>query len=230
MRTRPQLHSRGSAAALFFCCAVAVWLSLSATALAGNPDTLPKIVREPARGIFLVAAKSLADPNFSRSVVLLTEHGLQGSVGLIINKATTVSVVSMLPELVGLEDADTKLRFGGPVQIRSVRLLVNATEDIPSAQRLLPGVYFVNSTITLHSLLADKVAAAARPINYYAGFAGWSPGQLHAEIARGDWHLIEADEATIFADEGASLWLDLMKTLEGRWVLMENSAPADTPL
>ena len=230
MRVEPLGSSRRTGAALSFYSAAFLCLSFSLNALAAIPDALPNIVREPVRGIFLVAAKSLLDPNFSRSVVLLTEHGILGSIGLIINKTSTVSVVSILPELEGLEDENTKLRFGGPVQIRSVRLLVNAGGEIPSAQLLLPGVYFVNSTVTLQALLDDKAAVAARTINYYAGFAGWAPGQLDAEIARGDWYLIKADRATIFEYEGATLWPELMKKLEGTWVLMENATPADTPL
>ena len=50
-----------------------------------------------------------------------------------------------------------------------------------------------------------------------------------AEIARGDWHLIEADEAAIFTDEGATIWLELLKKLEGTWVLRGTATFADTP-
>lgn len=198
--------------------------------LEAQSDDRPNVVREPQRGIFLVAAKSLSDPNFSRTVVLLTEHGLQGSIGLIINKTSSVSVVTTLPELAGLADEAAKIRFGGPLEIRSVRLLVSAARHIPSTRRLLPGVYFVNSTVTLQSLLADEAAGAQSAINYYAGYAGWIPGQLDAEIARGDWHLVKADKATIFEHDSATIWSELIKQLEGRWVLMDNAVAADTPL
>jgi putative transcriptional regulator len=93
---------------------------MSLCALGATPQQLPNIVREPAQGVFLVAKKSLSDPNFSRTVVLLTDHGFHGSIGLIVNKTSTVSVVSTLPELTGLEDAATKLHFGGPLQIRAL--------------------------------------------------------------------------------------------------------------
>ena len=201
-------------------------LSLSQAASAVPANVFPEIVREPQRGIFLVAAKSLHDPNFSRSVVLVTEHGNQGSIGLIVNKTTTVSVVSTLPEFDGLADPEAKIRFGGPVQIQSVRLLVNSATEIPSAERLFADVYFVNSTTTLQLLLADDDAAA---INYYAGFSGWSPGQLEMEIARGDWHMIKADGEAIFEQDNTNIWLKWIERLEGTWVLIDNAVTADTP-
>jgi putative transcriptional regulator len=70
----------------------------------------------------------------------------------------------------------------------------------------------------------------APTINYYAGFVAWSPGQLDAEIAHGSWHLIKADRATIFEHDSATIWFELIKKLEGTWVLMENASAADTPL
>ena len=116
------------------------------------------------------------------------------------------------------------------VHCRSVRLLVSTQHNIPAAQRLLPGVFFVNSTVTLRSILTDDPSAMAPTINYYAGFAAWSPGQLDAEIAHGSWHLIKADRATIFEHDSATIWLELIKKLEGTWVLMESASAADTPL
>jgi putative transcriptional regulator len=190
-------------------------------------DTLPSVVRELRRGIFLVADKSLVDVNFSRSVVLLTDHGIVGSIGLIINKASSVAVVSTLPQLEGLEDSRAPLRFGGPVEITSVRLLVANAADIPSATRLIEGVYFVNNTMTLQSLLEHKGSSETPTINYYAGYAGWTSGQLAAEIARGDWYLIKADAATIFEQDPDTIWPELIEKLEGTWVLLDNADVAD---
>jgi len=197
---------------------------------AASAETFPRTVREPQRGVLLVADKSLVDPNFSHTVVLLTDHRIVGSIGLIINRSSSVGVVSTLPELTGLEESETKLRFGGPMQIRSVRLLVNSPVEIPSAEHLFEDVYFVNSTTLLRSLLGDKHSSASTvAINYYAGYAGWSSGQLAAEIARGDWHLIKADTATIFQRNPDVIWRDLIEKLEGTWVLMENTVIADNP-
>ena len=204
-----------------------VGLALYLTIGPVSADFPPSIEREPRRGIFLVADRSLADPNFSRTVVLLTYHGITGSIGLIINKSSSVGMISILPELEGLADPQAKLRFGGPLELHSVRLLVSSASEIQNAEQLFKDVYFVNSTTTLQSLLTNKASKPGSIINYYAGYAGWNSGQLPAEIARGDWHLIKADAATIFERDNVTIWDEFIEKLEGIWVLMENGVAAD---
>lgn len=118
------------------------------------------------------------------------------------------------------------MRFGGPLELFSVRLLVSSPDEIQNAQRLFNDVYFVNSTATLRSLLEKGEPNAPSTVNYYAGYAGWSSGQLPTEIARGDWYLIEADAATIFERDSATVWRELVEKLEGTWVLIENTLSA----
>lgn len=184
--------------------------------------TFPAIVREPARGVLLVANPALGDPNFTRTVVLITDHGIPGSVGLVLNRASDTSVAAAIPGLADLEDADITLRYGGPVSMNSIRLLVQSERRIDAADQLLDDVYFVNTSTLLHELLSDTHGRDDLAIRYYAGFAAWSPGQLAAEIARGDWYLVQGDAPTIFAEDGEQLWQQLVETLAGLWVLVEN--------
>jgi len=185
----------------------------------------PFVIDEPGRGVFLVANKSMRDPNFAKTVVLITDHGILGSVGLVVNRASDVPVVTSIPELDGLESANITLRYGGPVGLNSIRLLVASDEAIDSAHQLIDGVYFVNTSSLLRSLLGSRGRSKDVTIQYYAGFAAWSPGQLQGEIDRGDWHLVRADATTIFNDDGATLWQQLIEKLEGMWVLRENGDP-----
>lgn len=185
--------------------------------------SFPVGVDEPARGVFLVAKPALGDPNFAQTVVLLTDHGLRGSVGLVLNRSTDAAVVASIPELAELENADVTLRYGGPVGMNSIRLLVRSPHPIDAAERLLDDVYFVNTATLLHELLADPHGRDELQIRYYAGFAAWSPGQLATEIARGDWYLVQGDATTIFAADGEPLWRALVEALAGLWVLGENA-------
>jgi putative transcriptional regulator len=168
------------------------------------------------------------DPNFAQTVVLLTDHSVLGSIGLVINRTSDVSVVTSMPELQGLEDDTNKLRIGGPLAIHSIRLLVSSAQDINFAVRLLDGVYFVNSTASLRALLVDTPPARKPVINYYAGYAAWRPGQLGTELARGDWHLIKGDPATIFEHDSETMWDEFIEKLAGTWVLMENHTERTT--
>lgn len=204
-------------------------LALVLAAGAAAAVTFPELVREPARGVLLVANPALGDPNFAQTVVLITDHGILGSVGLVLNRASETSVVASIPGIADLEDADIMLRYGGPVGMNSIRLLVGSEHPIEAADQLLEGVYFVNTSALLRELLADAHGPADLTIRYYAGFAAWSPGQLEAEVARGDWYLVRGDASTIFAADTAQLWHELVETLAGLWVLGENAQRNDCP-
>lgn len=199
--------------------ALSLGLTLAADAAAVS---FPVVVDEPARGVVLVANPALGDPNFAQTVVLLTDHGILGSVGLVLNRATDAAVVASIPGIADLEHADITLRYGGPVGLNSIRLLVHSPHPIDNAERILDDVYFVNTAALLHELLADTRGRDNLTIHYYAGFAAWSPGQLATEIARGDWYLVQGDAATVFTADGARLWRELIETLAGLWVLGEN--------
>jgi len=227
MASNRRLATRASVGARV--AASVAYLSLVFTIGWALADPVGHIVREPRRGIFLVAAKSLVDPNFSRTVVLLTDHGIAGSIGLIINKISDVAVVSSLPQLAGLEKSGARMRFGGPLEINSVRLLVENAGAIPSAKRLIDGVFFVGSTAVLQSLLTNQGSRTPPTINYYAGYAAWSPGQLAQEIARGDWHLIAAETTTIFDADPDNIWSELIEQLDGMWVQMDKAVAFGYP-
>ena len=177
---------------------------------------------EPQAGIFLVAAKSLSDPNFEQSVVLLLEHGPGGSLGLIINRRLRRPVVSVIPQLRDLEDDLTMLHFGGPVQASTVNILAGGGGRQYSLHPVTDGIYIVAQAKLMDILRANKRAKDRVPIHYYAGYAGWTNGQLAHEIARGDWHLTTADAAIVFLEDPSAAWQTLIEHLDGRWVMVSN--------
>src|ERR671929_1355174 len=84
---------------------------------------MPKPHMPLGKGIFLVAAPSLRDPNFRQSVVLLCEHGAEGALGVVVNRPTAMSVSEALPQVPVLEGQRHLLFSGGPVQPNQVMLL-----------------------------------------------------------------------------------------------------------
>jgi putative transcriptional regulator len=192
------------------------------SAPSSEPDPRNIFIREPARGVLLVANSRLRDANFSRSVVLLTDHGPDGSVGLIINKQSSVAITTIIPGLEALESPETNLHFGGSLSIRSVRILVRSPVEIDSSERIIQGVYFINSIEVLRGLLEKDKSIASQTMKYFAGYAAWSPGQLDAELAQGDWHMATASETTVFSKDVDGIWMELVEKLEGTWVLLDN--------
>jgi putative transcriptional regulator len=156
--------------------------------------------------IFLVARKDLPDPNFRDSVVLITHRG-SAPVGVIINKPTKFSLGESLPDLEESPVREAKLYFGGPVNAQGVVGVFRAERRPDDSVEMLAGVYMSFSKEVLREVLGRK--APTNGVRVFAGHASWAPGQLEAEIARGDWHLARADAGTIFATKPETLWTQM---------------------
>lgn len=168
-------------------------------------------VRAPAPGVLLVAGEQMTDPRFQQSVLLIIEHDRTGSWGVVINKPTEVGIADMLPAVEVPEDA-RDIYFGGPVQLD--RLLFLYREEGPKAGNHdtgLRGVHWSSS----RDLLERKLAARPEAVRVYAGYAGWAPGQLRFELARGDWKMIQGRADNVFSDRPQRLWHRLTDVLGG---------------
>ena len=158
----------------------------------------------PVTTILLVARADLPDGNFKDSIVLVMNNIGPVPGGLIINRPTRIPVSRLFPDLERLAQVDDKIYFGGPVQIDSVSFLFRADEPPEHATRILDGVYVSSDADLLHKLLErDKPMEGLR---IFIGYSGWGPGQLQAEIARGDWTLAPAEAKAIFERKSEHPW------------------------
>jgi putative transcriptional regulator len=160
-------------------------------------------------GVFLVATHRLIDPRFSRSVILLTRYGPQGAMGVIVNRPTEHRLSDLLPEIEALEGRGDRLFFGGPVSVNAIVLLLESAKEVEleHTERVFDDVYLSGNPEAFALIAGRKKENPA--IRGYAGYAGWGPGQLEAEIARKDWSIVRADASTIFRKEPSTLWKEL---------------------
>ena len=167
------------------------------------------LAAEPSGSLFLVAKPQLADPNFGQSVVLLTQFGRLGSMGVIVNRPTGLALSRVFTDVKRLAQSDERFFFGGPVS-RDVVLFVFRSPDQPDeAFEVLEGVYISSDRELLKDLLGrDKPPEALR---VFMGYAGWAAGQLEAEISRGDWEVVQADAKAIFAKKPEALWPEFIR-------------------
>jgi putative transcriptional regulator len=140
-------------------------------------------------------------------VVLVTRHPGGGAVGVILNRPTRILASQLLPEHEGLRGRTDRLFAGGPVAPRGVVAVFRSGERPAAALRVLVDVYLSLDGVFLDGLL--RRPDAPRELRLYAGYAGWAPGQLEAEIARDDWYVLEVDHDTIFRADPATLWRQL---------------------
>ncbi len=146
-----------------------------------------------AVGDLLVARAALPDPNFHDTVVLLVAYGAEeGAAGVIVNRPGDRRVAEVVTESSPLATRNDVLYFGGPVAPSAMLVLVRDDRFLAGeATRILPGVLLIDGSEALEALGSSRVSPSE--VRFYAGYAGWSPGQLEAEIGRGDWHLARGD-------------------------------------
>ncbi len=153
----------------------------------------------------LLSMPQLVDPNFARSVVLLCEHAAEGAFGLIVNRPSDISAA----EAVRLEPAveapnDLPLLIGGPVEPqRGWILTAHPPVDVEN-RAVGAGLYLSASPVFLRRVLTSR--PLARRTLVLAGYAGWGPGQLDAELAQSAWLTLPVELDLIFEIPASASW------------------------
>lgn len=141
-------------------------------------------------GMLLVATPNLIDPNFYRTVILMLQDDEEGTVGLVLNRATEEPVVEHLPEWAGRTRAPGTIHYGGPVEPEVAIGLSNSTDGMPSG---VPGLSLVD-------LSASPAPDQGPTVRIYSGYAGWGSGQLQTELSLGSWYVVQASPDDPFDD------------------------------
>ncbi len=164
------------------------------------------------KGVLLVASPSLEDPNFRQAVVLVVEHGPEGTVGLILNRSTKVLLSDVLPDITVLKGSSYRLFSGGPVEPSRLLLLFRLKEPAADARSVFDGVYVGGTPRVLERIITQ--AKPTETFRAFAGSAGWAPRQLEAELVVGAWGVLPADSFSIFDQDPAVLWSDCLSRLQ----------------
>lgn len=169
------------------------------------------------RGQLLIAAPQLVD-HFRRAVVLVVEHTEEGAMGLVLNRPTETTVKEAVPALGELAGEEALIRSGGPVAPDAV-LVLGDFEDPKQAGTAVTG--------TLGLVDPEAPEPLLRRARVFAGYAGWAPGQLDAELEQGAWITAPVASDDPFAD--GDLWPDVLTRLGGSFALMA-TMPVDPSL
>jgi putative transcriptional regulator len=169
---------------------------------------LPLSAQTPQDGALLVATPELEDPNFSQSVVLVLRHDENGTLGLVVNRVTSLSPVRVFPEFSpALDSYEGALYRGGPISAARVLFLIRGlAAAVVQERELIEDLYVSGDAELLPELAA--LAEGQDGLRLYAGHAEWDAGQLDEEIAAGSWRVIPGNVDLVFADPRA-LWEEL---------------------
>ena len=165
-------------------------------------------------GQVLIAGKQLRDSNFHKTVVLIVEHGVQGTMGLVLNRPSSVTVAHALSEHFNLPETDDLVFVGGPVEPSALFILHNAGHLNEEKSPVSSGLYLGSSAEVFETVVRSAVENdAGLKFRIFSGCAGWAPGQLEGELERGDWHLLTASMESFFLEDCYELWDILLQKL-----------------
>jgi putative transcriptional regulator len=176
-------------------------------------------VSEGLAGKLLIASPQMGD-FFERAVVLVIEHSGEGAFGLVLNRPSDSTVGEAAPDLPVVVEAESVIHLGGPVAPESVTAIAEHLEPETSAKLVLGGIGMVD---------LEHPPALGR-VRVFAGYAGWSAGQLDEEIEAESWVVEEAHPDDLFADqEEVDLWESVLNRMGGMYPLLARM-PADPSL
>jgi putative transcriptional regulator len=153
----------------------------------------------------LIAGPTLWDPNFRRTVLLIGHHDDEGAVGVILNRATETTVAEAVPPLGVLVPVDERVFLGGPVQPGAAVVVADFVD--PSVADFLA----FDTIGFLPSESSPGVEGAVRRARVFAGYAGWGPGQLEAEMDEDSWIVEPARPSDVFSQDPSRLWEEVLK-------------------
>jgi putative AlgH/UPF0301 family transcriptional regulator len=174
-------------------------------------------------GKLLVASRSLGDPDFARTVVLLVRYDEKGVVGLILNRRTDIPLSRVL-DLDAAKGRSDPVYLGGPVGPSAVFALFKSSAKIEKAEKIFGSVYLISDK----ALFEQTISARPDPgvFHVYLGYAGWTQDQLRSEARLGAWFVFPADAATVFGSDPDSLWLEMIQKTE---LQLAKSEPSRKP-
>jgi putative transcriptional regulator len=174
-------------------------------------------------GTLLISQPFLGDPNFERSVVLLCrDEPDDGTFGLVLNRLTSLTLgeVLDLPTHLTSVAAELPLYVGGPVEPNTLHYL-HRRADLPGAIDLGQDVYWGGDFEMLLGLLGTG-AVAAEDVRLFAGYSGWSAGQLAGEMQAESWIRHPASAGKVFTLASDAFWRDILREKGGRFKVLAN--------
>jgi len=173
----------------------------------------------PSAGKLLISEPFMNDPNFKRSVVLLTEHGAQGTVGFVINQPGNLILNDLVPEF---EGADFPVYCGGPVAMDTIHFIHRCYDKIGDGEEIAKGIYWGGNFEAL-KILISQGRIAENEIKFFIGYSGWGAEQLTEELRENTW--IVSDQYhpdTIFSNSEEQMWRDVIINLGPKYAHISN--------
>jgi putative transcriptional regulator len=174
---------------------------------------------QPRNGSLLVSEPFMIDPNFKRSVVLLTEFEIQGAIGFVLNQKSNLLLSDLISDL---KSADFPIFIGGPVENDSLHFLHRCYDKIKSGTQIREGLFWGGNFEALKILLQNNMLNHDE-IKFFIGYSGWEAGQLENEMKENSWMVTDKfDSEVVFVDDEENLWREVIIGLGPKYAHIAN--------
>ena len=170
------------------------------------PETNPSAASLVGR--FLVAAPSMPDERFQKSVVFVCKHDDDGALGIIVNNKVEDLPLGQVYKQLGIEVSkiagERQVLFGGPVETSKGLVLHSADYNRDGETLLIEGGLALTASV---EILKDMAGGSGPKQAWLAlGHSGWAPGQLDREMQDNAWLVVDADAALVFDADFDAKW------------------------
>ncbi len=173
---------------------------------------------EPQKGRILISEPFLQDNYFKRSIVLLTEHTDEGSVGFVLNKPMNIKVNEVVKNFPRI---NAFVSLGGPVNTNTIHYLHTLGDIIPNSIHVIDNIYWGGD----FAVIKDLIQTGNLPkdqIRFFLGYSGWSANQLNNELAENAWIVTTVKPAEVMSHSNKGFWKNTLKKMGKKYELWTN--------
>ncbi len=173
----------------------------------------------PEKGQVLIAEPFLNDLYFKRSIVLLTEHSEDGTVGFVLNKPVNLRITEIISDF---PDFDANISIGGPVNTNTIHYIHTLGKLIPNSVFVKENLWWGGDFDAVKYLI-QKGNIQKEQIRFFLGYSGWMPNQLKGELMQNSWLVGNLDSYKIMNHNMNTLWQDTLKAMGSKYKMWINS-------
>lgn len=166
----------------------------------------------PGKGRVLISEPFLTDRFFNRTIVFITEHTPQGTVGFILNRVIDLMVSSAVE---GFDGWDEHLSVGGPVLPDTLHYLHTLGSKVPGSVAVIPGIWWGGEIDALRNLIATGTVGRDQ-VRFFLGYSGWEKGQLKRELNENSWVIARVPPDVIMKSRG-NVWREVLRSLNNKY-------------
>ena len=170
----------------------------------------------PEKGKILISEPFLNDLNFKRTIILITEHNAEGSVGFVLNKPTAFRIHEVIEDF---PDFNSFVYYGGPVQLNTLQFIYKGDTHIEGSIEIMPGLFWGGSFDELKNHI-ENGTADPEDFRFFLGYSGWTGGQIDDELELNSWIVSDTTVDNVFSKEPDKLWRDILKSMGKKFAIL----------